>query len=126
MTSTENSCSVCGQVIAAHMLAICNSCAQPYHLNQRNDLPGDDCGQVWINEEFLSLEFACNICLAPPEETASLDDVLEAGEAADAVRMSVGDLVAAADRGELRHRKTASGIYLFQRADVSAFARARR
>src|SRR5512140_2936373 len=75
MTSAESSCSVCGQVIADHMLAICGECGLPYHLNQRNDLPGADCGQVWINDEFMTLEFACDTCLMPPAEAANLDDI---------------------------------------------------
>jgi hypothetical protein len=37
----------------------------------RMDQPGKDCGEVWINEEYLALEFACAACLhgeaaAPP------------------------------------------------------------
>ena len=125
MTSAKTSCSVCGEFIAVHMHALCNACGLPYHLNQRNDIPGDDCGQVWINEEFLSLEFACNTCLAPPEEIGNLDDILEAGEAADASGLTHAEIVAAAETGALRHRKTASGVYLFQRGDVADFARQR-
>ncbi len=125
MTSAKTSCSVCGEFIAVHMHALCNACGLPYHLNQRNDIPGDDCGQVWINEEFLSLEFACNTCLAPPVETGSLDDILEAGEAAEAFALPQSTLVSAAEAGALRHRKTASGVYLFQRGDVADFARRR-
>jgi hypothetical protein len=33
-------------------------------------------------------------------------------------------LISAADSGALRHRKTAGGIYLFQRGDVIAFSQA--
>lgn len=126
MTSAESSCSVCGLVIAPHMEALCNSCGLPYHLNQRNDLPGEDCGQVWINDEFLSLEFACNTCLAPPIEAGSLDDILDAGEAAGALGIPDAEIVSAAEAGALRHRKTASGVYLFQRGDLVAFAQGRR
>jgi hypothetical protein len=126
MTSSESSCSVCGLVIAVHMHAICNDCGLPYHLNSRSDLPGDDCGQVWINDEFLSLEFGCNTCLTPPAEAGNLDDVLDAGEAADASGIGENELLAAAEAGSLRHRKTAKGIYLFQRGDVAEFARRQR
>ena len=34
-------------------LATCSQCDQPFHLNPRNDLPGKDCGAVWINEQYL-------------------------------------------------------------------------
>lgn len=125
MTSAESSCSVCGLVIEVHMHAICGECGLPYHLNQRNDIPGDDCGQVWINDEFLALEFACNTCLTPPAEAGALDDILDASEAAAAARLSEDELLAAAQSGALRYRKTASGVYLFQRGDVLSFAQGR-
>jgi hypothetical protein len=44
--------------------AACNWCDGRYHLNQRNDIEAKDCGQVWIDEQFLALQFACNTCLA--------------------------------------------------------------
>jgi hypothetical protein len=57
-------CNVCGEPGDEQTLSICSSCGDRFHLNQRNDLPGKDCGAVWINEQFLSLEFACQRCLA--------------------------------------------------------------
>jgi hypothetical protein len=64
-------CAVCGEDAPAAMTAACNWCDQPYHLNQRNDVEAKDCGQVWIDEQYLALQFACNSCLgesdgAPP------------------------------------------------------------
>ena len=60
------------------MTAECNWCDQPYHLNQRNDIEAKDCGQVWIDEQYLALQFACNTCLgegdgAPPITRAAPD-----------------------------------------------------
>jgi len=125
MTSTKLiSCSVCGGEIAPHMEAFCNNCAKPYHLNQRADMPGDDCGQVWISEEHLSLEFACNVCLNPAP--ASLDDVLDMAEAALLVSLSEDAIAAAAEGGMIRHRRTSSGVYLFQRVDLLAYLEGRR
>jgi len=46
------------------MSAECNWCDGRYHLNQRNDAEGQDCGAVWIDEQYLALQFACNTCLA--------------------------------------------------------------
>jgi hypothetical protein len=44
--------------------ATCNQCHRPFHLRLRNDdTQGKDCGDVWIDENYLSLEFACNECL---------------------------------------------------------------
>ena len=100
------------------MEAWCGQCARSYHLNQRTDMPGDDCGQVWIHEEHLSLEFACNTCLFPEPEGAGLDDVLDADEGALLAGVSRPMLVAEADAGRLRHRKTSSGTYLFERRDI--------
>ena len=120
MTSAENSCNVCGEALEPHTQASCDNCGRPYHLNQRTDLPGKDCGQVWINEDHLALEFACDTCLAPPAAEGSLDDVLDSEEAADVAGIAVGALVAAADGGQVPHRKTGSGVYLFARRDVLA------
>jgi hypothetical protein len=53
--------------------AECNWCDQRYHLNQRNDVEAPDCGQVWIDEQFLALQFACSNCFnsdAAPERAA--------------------------------------------------------
>lgn len=113
--------------MAEHMVALCDQCSKPYHLNQRTDLPGDDCGQVWISEEHLALEFACNSCLNPPveEPPSSLDDILDVSEAAEVAGVSDAQLTLAAEGGELRHRKTSSGTYLFERRDVVSFARGR-
>ena len=57
-------CAVCGEGVDAKMSAECNWCDGRYHLNQRNDVEGKDCGQVWIDEQYLALQFACNNCLA--------------------------------------------------------------
>ena len=128
MTSSKNSCSVCSELLQAHTEATCDSCGLPYHLNQRTDLPGKDCGEVWINEEHLGLEFACNTCLNPPIEAISgaLDDILDAAEAAEVAGTSEAQLLAAATGGAIRHRRTAGGTYLFERGDVVDFARGRR
>ena len=57
-------CSVCGEIADLAMTAECNWCDQRYHLNQRNDIEAKDCGAVWIDEQYLALQFACNTCLA--------------------------------------------------------------
>ncbi len=57
-------CAVCGEPVDERMSAACNWCDQRYHLNQRNDIEAKDCGQVWIDEQYMALQFACNNCLA--------------------------------------------------------------
>ena len=56
-------CTVCNELGDEKSTSVCHSCGEPFHLNPRNDAPGKDCGAVWINEQFLSLEFACQRCL---------------------------------------------------------------
>jgi hypothetical protein len=108
------------------MIAECNACGRPYHLNQRNDLAGDDCGEVWISEEHLGLEFACNTCLHPVAAPADLDEILDAGEAAAVAGLSEAALTEAAMAGQLRHRRTSGGVLLFERRDVVTFVQGRR
>ena len=57
-------CVVCGEQAALLMTAECNWCDQRFHLNQRNDTEAKDCGEVWIDEQYLALQFACSCCLA--------------------------------------------------------------
>ena len=115
-------CIVCAEALTETSEAICGACGKLYHLNQRSDLPGKDCGQVWINEEHLALEFACNRCLVPAGEGA-VDDVLDLAEAAAALGYSAEVLQREADAGRVRHRKTGSGVYLFERGELVAYAR---
>lgn len=127
MTSAKNSCSVCGEPLEPHTEAFCNACGLAYHLNQRIDLPGKDCGQVWISEEHLALEFACNLCLAGDSgQQGALDDVLDAAEAAMVAEMSEHALLQLAVSGMVRHRRTGSGVYLFERRDLLMLIEGRR
>lgn len=58
-------CVVCGDAVEPSTSSECNGCNGRYHLNQRNDIEGKDCGRVWIDEQFLALQFACDNCLPP-------------------------------------------------------------
>jgi hypothetical protein len=42
---------------------VCSNCGERFHLNHRNDQPGKDCGAVWVSDQHLALEFACQRCL---------------------------------------------------------------
>ena len=59
----EYVCVVCGEPVDVRMSAECNWCDGRYHLNQRNDVEAKDCGQVWIDEQYMALQFACDNCL---------------------------------------------------------------
>ncbi|HEU4760450.1 MAG TPA: hypothetical protein VFT91_10790 [Dehalococcoidia bacterium] len=64
MSTPENpTCRVCGEPLDDSTSAVCNNCEAPFHLRLRNDAGGKDCGEVWVNEQYLSLEFACFSCL---------------------------------------------------------------
>ncbi len=66
--SAEVTCAVCGEPAEESTSVVCGECDRPFHLNPRNDVEGKDCGEVWIDEQFLSLRFACFTCL--PGEAA--------------------------------------------------------
>jgi predicted amidophosphoribosyltransferase len=64
-------CRVCGEPVDETNSAICNGCGLRFHLALRQDQVGKDCGNVWVNEEFMALEFGCFLCLrgeSPPGE----------------------------------------------------------
>jgi hypothetical protein len=56
-------CVVCGEAVDETNSAVCQGCNRRYHLVLRQDEQGKDCGEVWINEAFMSLQFACLNCL---------------------------------------------------------------
>ena len=56
-------CCVCHEPLEEAASAVCNSCGRRYHLRLRQDQEGKDCGQVWLHQEFLTLEFGCFLCL---------------------------------------------------------------
>ena len=68
-------CSVCNERAEAAMTAECNWCDARFHLNQRNDVESKDCGQVWVDEQYLALQFACNTCLVGTERDLTTADM---------------------------------------------------
>lgn len=62
MTNPAALCHVCNTPLTGEAEE-CNNCFRPFHLRKSDAGDGLDCGRVWINEQFLSLEFACNSCL---------------------------------------------------------------
>ena len=61
--AAEAACTVCGETVQESNSAVCGGCDQRFHLNLRNDVEGKDCGDVWIDEQYLLLRFACFNCL---------------------------------------------------------------
>lgn len=56
-------CPVCRETLDGPNVATCHVCGRDFHLQVRTNVEGKDCGSVWINEEWLYLEFACQGCL---------------------------------------------------------------
>ena len=60
-------CIVCREEADERTTSVCHGCGERYHLNERSDTEGKDCGQVWIDEQYLALRFACQRCLSQAE-----------------------------------------------------------
>ena len=56
-------CAVCGGPLTRNASADCYMCGQLFHLGLTTDSVVDDCGQVWLDDEVMALQFACNSCL---------------------------------------------------------------
>jgi len=124
MNATAELCTVCSEPVEPHTDSLCGACGQTFHLNQRTDLPGKDCGDVWINPDHLGLEFTCSNCLEQVREAepakGQLDAILDLPEAAQLLGITDGELSQRAERGEVPHRKTAGGLLLFERDAIKA------
>ena len=64
-------CVICGAQCDDATSSHCSFCGERFHLNQRNDQEDKDCGAVWINDQYLALEFACQRCLDESEQPAA-------------------------------------------------------
>ncbi len=65
----EGTCTVCGEMALAGSASVCHICGEPFHLNERNNTEGKDCGSVWIDEQYQALRFACQRCLDQGRQT---------------------------------------------------------
>lgn len=127
VTRPTDPCSICSEAVEPHTESYCNGCGRLFHLNQREDLPGRDCGTVSLSETHLALVFMCSACLEESEEAVppTLAAVLDLSEAAQTAGMSEAELAQAAEAGRVSHRRTAGGALLFERAAVEALLRTR-
>ena len=81
-----DTCVVCGEAVDETNSAVCQGCNRRYHLVLRQGEQGKDCGDVWVNEAFMSLQFACFNCL----RASSADSALPAGRTAGALEAASG------------------------------------
>lgn len=79
-------CVVCGEAVDETNSAVCQGCNRRYHLVLRQGEQGKDCGDVWIDEAFMSLQFACFNCLRRTGANPPLPSAEAASEAASARR----------------------------------------
>ncbi len=56
-------CSVCGEPAAPDARSDCYRCGEYFHLRLTTTATGPDCGDVWIDDEVMALQFACQNCL---------------------------------------------------------------
>jgi ribosomal protein L37E len=66
-------CRVCGELTDTYSNATCMQCGFPFHLALRRDVPAKDCGQVWIDDETQTLDFACDVCLGKVELSPAVE-----------------------------------------------------
>ena len=66
-------CKVCGEAADEDNSSLCNNCDERFHLRMRDGADGRDCGEVWINEQYMSLEFACFTCLGTGPSSSSAE-----------------------------------------------------
>ena len=69
-TADEALCAVCGRPLRPDAQADCYSCGQYFHLGLTANSDVEDCGQVWLDDEVLALQFACNRCLEAQTDAA--------------------------------------------------------
>ena len=61
-------CSVCGEPATPDARSDCYRCGEYFHLRLTVTSSGPDCGDVWIDDEVMALQFACRNCLAEQAE----------------------------------------------------------
>jgi len=78
-------CVVCDEPAAPEARSDCYRCGAYFHLRLTTTATGPDCGDVWIDDEVMALQFACHSCLAEQrgESTTAPDDALHTQPEAD-------------------------------------------
>jgi len=85
----------------------------------RNDLSIDECGEVWLNDVHLGLEFACRDCLEGEEDDGG--DTLSVRAAGELLRVPPAEVESWIAQGRLLPLAM-ERPYRFRRVDVEAIA----
>jgi hypothetical protein len=72
-------CHVCGEPLGNREPSVCGRCDRQFHLRHRDDEPGTDCGEVWISDQHLALEYACLVCLGRAVEFGRAEPPIASG-----------------------------------------------
>lgn len=64
-------CKVCGEPAAPDARSDCYRCGEYFHLRLTTTASGPDCGDVWLDDEVMALQFACHDCLRDQAAPAS-------------------------------------------------------
>ncbi len=62
-SSDSAPCVVCGDPAVPDGRSDCYICGEYFHLRLTTTAEGPDCGDVWIDDEVMALQFACRRCL---------------------------------------------------------------
>jgi hypothetical protein len=116
---TALTCAICGLPVTEQTSTYCSFCARLFHLSMRNDVTIDECGEVWLNDVHLGLEFACRDCLEGGEDDGG--DTLGLRAAGDLLKVPAGEVEGWIAQGRLLP-VTLEKPYRFRRADVEAIA----
>lgn len=74
---SASACVVCAAPLQSDAQADCYRCGGYFHLALTTNSTVEDCGQVWIDDEVMALQSACNGCLdenGAASEQQAIDD----------------------------------------------------
>jgi hypothetical protein len=86
----QDQCVVCAERLDEVNSAVCGACGGSYHLIVRRDRPGKDCGDVWVNEAYLALQYACSNCLGGGSAPVGSAEASDEGQPRRAQRPQAG------------------------------------
>ena len=102
-------CCVCGELTRPDARSDCYRCGEYFHLRMTVTADGPDCGDVWIDDETMALQFACRNCLdqqgSASAEPAPPSAPVEPMAASDAPRSRVRRAAPGASARDLARRR---------------------
>ena len=109
MTSAKTSCSVCGELIADHMTPCATPAASPITLTSATTCPAMIAARSGSTKSTSASNSPATSASRPAPKPAVSTTSSTPAKPPTPAGLSEAELIAAADAGALRHRKTASG-----------------